>query len=317
VYIDALEAKLNNLKNEMKESNSTLVGDNSKVINKKSNDRVNNRERSVSSGSCDSLKEANGFSQFSNRPVYNEFLQRRRQLEKDHLEQQQKSQSLEQGYVPRKNSLCSILNDLKSKKFDDDYEKLFIETQMQKQETVKTNGIDHSGGKSSSMKTNQEFDDSSDENNSDTDGLKKSLHKGNSTDLMFSKAKRSSLTKTDLPTLNETNKEPKMCGFSPISHTDNEKKENNSEDQSKKNENSPDGDVQLTPRTQYQLVNPIPIRLSSSSSFDSSISKSNQPKAQQNQNEENDNLNSSRSLISSTDGNGLLANLKNSNSKNF
>ena len=312
VYIDALEAKLNNLKIEMKEPIS-ILGDNG---SKKGHDKAN-RERSLSSGSCDSLKEANGFSQFSNRPVYNEFLQRRRQLEKEHLEQEQ--QKSDQGYVPRKNSLFSILSDLKAKKFDDDYEKLFIETQIQKQETFKTNGLDKLN---ESLKKKQEFEDSdSDENNSDTDALKKSFHKGNSTDLLFSKAKRSSLSKADLPTLNEMSKdelsyknsnEPKACGFSPI---ENEKKENSTEDKYKKNENATDGDAQLTPRTQYQLVNPIPIRISSSSSFDSSISKSNQPRAQQNQNEDFDNQNSSRSLMSSTDGNGLLANLKNSSSK--
>jgi hypothetical protein len=312
VYIDALEAKLNNLKIEMKEPIS-ILGDNG---SKKGHDKAN-RERSLSSGSCDSLKEANGFSQFSNRPVYNEFLQRRRQLEKEHLEQEQ--QKSDQGYVPRKNSLFSILSDLKAKKFDDDYEKLFIETQIQKQETFKTNGLDKLN---ESLKKKQEFEDSdSDENNSDTDALKKSFHKGNSTDLLFSKAKRSSLSKADLPTLNEMSKdelsyknsnEPKACGFSPI---ENEKKENRTEDKYKKNENATDGDAQLTPRTQYQLVNPIPIRISSSSSFDSSISKSNQPRAQQNQNEDFDNQNSSRSLMSSTDGNGLLANLKNSSSK--
>ncbi len=85
---------------------------------------------------------------------------------------------------------------------------------------------------------------------------------------------------------------------------------------------------QLTPRSQFnkhQLVNPIPIRLSSSSSFDSSISKYNQsngplkantngyPNKSDDHSSSYENQNSSRSLVSSNDGSNV--NLKNSNSK--
>lgn len=87
------------------------------------------------------------------------------------------------------------------------------------------------------------------------DCLKKSLHKGNLTDLYFSKLKTQPDIKLQQPQQNQ--QQPHQ--FSPIQSTNFELKKSN------------ELELTLTPRGEHhQLLNPIPIKLSPSSSIDSS-----------------------------------------------
>lgn len=190
-YIKNLESKLTNLRNEIKDA-----GD---------NNCESVRKNSIDSN--DSLKEEK-MSSF-NKDVYSEFLQKRKQLEKQ-------QENLE-NFNFRRNFK---LND----DVEEDLEKKFIQSQVE-----------------SNRRSPVEKDTQNDTLFSDNDAFEKSMYKGSS---LFSKSFKSLETKFDSPI--------KKCEFSPIA-------------------NDKEKEPIVTPRT--LLLNPIPIRLSSSSSsFESSFS---------------------------------------------
>ncbi len=170
-YIQLLEGKLVKLRSEMKDQ--TLVSDvNSKPIMFKP---TSFRERSVSSDSCDSLKEIENRHNETNRMyskvIYNEFMQRKSQLEKD-----------QQKYAEANRNPMLF--------GDDDYDKQFIEMQIQRQEPLSKKN-DFNLSPSFPINTIKELDQiSGDENNCENnDSLKKSFHKGNMTEVFFKKNK--------------------------------------------------------------------------------------------------------------------------------
>ena len=203
-YIQLLENKLSKLRAEQ-----TLVSDeNSKnhILKAKSF-----RERSVSSDSCDSLKEIENRHNETNRMyskvIFNEFMQRKNKLEKDQ----------QNYYETNKNPVL----------FGDDYDKQFIEMQMQLQEPASNNKSPNS---LANINNNRQLEQlSGDENNQDNDSFKKSLHKGNMSEVFFSKIDKrgkdlsDSAKKLDFSSLNE----PLICEFSPITQIKNDEIENN------------------------------------------------------------------------------------------
>lgn len=191
MYIQNLETKLMNLRNEIKDNNnntSTVVQSqsnsspsktNQKQINKISSDEMRLR----SDSSCDSLKEIKmkqneNTSLFgSNNSVYNEFLQRRRILEKH----QQKQQAKEEQYKVFRQQMFAELENVKLPDYDDDHhEKMFIEMQT-KNDFM--NNFEN--------KTEQDYLKLSYSSSDDSDAvLKQSIHKGSKADILFSKSVR-------------------------------------------------------------------------------------------------------------------------------
>ena len=209
-YIQLLESKLVKLRGEMKDPTASLISNDDVTKNRKYP-----RERSVSSDSCDSLKEIknhhNETNQMFSKIIYSEFLQRKNQLEKD----------------SNKMAPLSSSSNNKPVLFGDDYDKQFIEMQTQRQDILmdKEDFSYFKTKKKSNVKTRDEDTDaySTDENNAEFDSLKKSFHKGNSTNLFFSKIEKKPLNfgkmdehakHLDLSSLNLN--EPTVCEFSPI-----------------------------------------------------------------------------------------------------
>ena len=295
IYIQNLENKLDNLRNEMKDNanSSASVIANTNMTNIASNITVQNnaidglkkvRERSVSTDSNDSLREIKintKISSTSRTQLFNEFLDRRRNAEK---------QSVTNG--------ANIhVND------GEDFEKSFIEMQLSKnKKSIKTDNVP--------------------DNNLGNDILEKSLHKSSLTDLIFARSKKA----------NQQENLVKKCDFTPIlsSNCSNLMPECKLVDNSQQETMFKTSFYASTSKMSEQhLVNPKPIRLSSSSSsFDSSVDQQqrnynlimphNKHNNSNNNNNNNNNssspplISSSRSNSSTYSNNNLNAN---SNSK--
>lgn len=267
-YIQSLENKLQYLRKEMNENTT-----NRDKLGRK-------QERDLSTDSCDSLKEIkqkttlDGNKNFS--VQLQEFVQQRTQLENH-----QKKLNILNFENEEKRASFSLA----SRKFGEEHEELFFKLQTQQQQPCQDtqaqqpNFFENSIGSTSS----------SDDNNNPNLSLKKSMHKGaSSTAYLLSKLNKKSFT-TSSPVKSE------QQIFSPII------KANTSSLENKNSSKSFDND--LTPRSTYQLINPIPIRLSVSSSIESTII-----------NDEN-HLNSSRMSNNKSDSGLTPSKLKISNSK--
>ena len=178
-------------------------------------------------------------------------------------------------------------------KFGEEHENLFLEMQKDRQNNELSQSSPNTKSDSNSLQqkshklallspNDMNFLNNSASSEENRDSLKKSLHTGNN-GFIFSKTKKQ----------NSDHGQIKLCSFSPIARVEPDEVRTEVEAISKEPESSRFNNQSLTPRS-YKLVNPVPIRLSTSASLDLSISKQ-----QFNLNEE---TNSSRSLVSSQDG---------------
>ena len=169
--------------------------------------------------------------------ILQEFVQQRTQL--GNQQKKLNNLNIENDENKRKNFLLLSNN----KKFgDDEHEELFFKQQQSKHNQESKTSNDHQEQMSHPFENSIGSTSSEDNNNPDLNDLKKSMHKGaSSAAFLLSKLKKSSTNQS----------------FSPIIKLD-----------SKSNSKSFDNDS--TPRNHLcQVINPIPIRLSASSSVDS------------------------------------------------
>jgi hypothetical protein len=281
VYIESLECKLKSLKDEMRES-SALQNENeqqqqSQMLNE---DLKVTRERSESSESNDSLKEIsmNNGGIIGNEiksKIYNEFLLRRQYLEKQQELQQIKNMNFKlnkQQQQRQANSLDSTppfdAYSTCPDKFSDEHEKLFFEMQKDRQNTNHLDKLQPSHKNTHKNELDFENESTSSIENPDLDSLKKSMHKGSSTELLFFKMEK------------EPSSTFKKMGFSPIGQ---QQLHTNEPNLDKGNKSLlADNKLQIDSKDKdklndYNLINPIPIRLSNSSSSFESASVSNKP----------------------------------------